>query len=237
VIQKLFVTLFRQKKILSKMAAFNYRTIQKIVTDLSKNSIPIYAHTQREKEALFEKIKTLLEADKRLTTKFSRYRGNEDTDWKTSLVIFFKAYDTNYSSIPYLKFDKLGRLCFDKDYEDIYRPVDFSTLQKVINEVFTLLEMNEADKLKKQKMRDLKTQGILAKLTEIAKEDGFEFDYEQIPTRIKLTIKLPEKKLLHIDILFANFQEVMQQVRPFIKNCREIAATGIGFSIEKEKRR
>jgi hypothetical protein len=229
--------LFRQKKILLKMAAFNYRTIQNIVTDLSKNSVPIYAHTQRDKDALFEKIKTLLASDKRLTIQFSRYKGNDDADWKTSLVIFFKMYDKNYSSIPSLRFDKLGRLCFDKDYGNTDRPVDFSTLQQVINEVFNLLEMNEADKLKKQKMRDLKTQGILAKLNEIAKEDGFEFEYEQIPTRIKLTIKLPEKKLLHIDILFANFQEVMQQVRPFIKNCREIAETGIGFSIEKEKRR
>jgi hypothetical protein len=219
------------------MATYNYRTIQKLVADLCKNVVPIVAHSERERDDLFDKIKTFVETDKRITTAYSKYRGSEDPDWVKGLKILFSDFDKNYSPIPSLRFDKLGRLCMDNYYADTHRPVDFSTLQRIIDDVHNLLEIDEADKLKKQKMRDLKTQGILARLTEIAQEDGFKFSYEQMPTRVKLMVKLPENKLLNVDIPFSNFQEVMQKVRPFIKNSREIAETGIAFTIEKLKRR
>ncbi len=219
------------------MEKYNYRTIKNIIVGLSKNAVPIVAHTASERDAVFQKVEDILAYDKRLTTSYSKYRGSEDPDWVKSLNILFSNYEKKYSPLPSLRFDSLGRLCMDNYYADTHNPIDFPSLQSVINEVHDMLEIDGADKLKKQKMRDLKTQGILAKLNEIAKEDGFKFHAEQTPTRVKLTVELPEKKLLNVDIPFSNFQEIMQKVRPFIKNSREIAETGIAFTIEKVKRR
>ena len=218
------------------MARFNYRTIQNLVADICQDTVPLYAHSERERDALFEKVKRLIESDKRLTTNFGSYKDSNEPDWVKNLNIIFKGYDKYFSPIPYIRFDKSGRLALNNGYSKSPCPLDFVTLQRIIDEVFILIDLDDADKLKKQKIRDLKTHGILAHLNAIAEEDGFEFYHYQIPTRIKLTVKLPEKKLLRIDIPFANFQEVMQQVRPFIKNSRELAATGISFMIEKDKR-
>lgn len=218
------------------MARFNYRTIQNLVASICQNTVPIYAQSEYERDALFEKVKTLIESDKRLTTKFGSYRGSNEPDWVKNITIIFKDYNKYFSPIPYIRFDKSGRLAMENGYNKSPCPLDFSTLQRIIDEVFLLIEMDDAEKLKKQKIRDLKTHGILAHLNAIAAEDGFEFYDEQMATRLKLTIKLPENKLLRIDVPFSNFQEVMQQVRPFIKNSRELAATGISFAIEKAKR-
>ena len=215
------------------MAKYNYRTIKNIIVDLSKNVVPIFAHTASERDAVLKKVEDFVKHDKRLTTSYSSYRGSEDPDWVKCLRIHFLDFPKDYSPLPSLRFDGKGRLCMDNYYAETYNPIDLPSLQRVIDEVHNMLEIDEADKLKKQKMRDLKTQGILAKLNEIAKEDGFKFHAEQIPTRVKLTIELPENKLLRIDVPFSNFQEVMQKMRPFIKNSREIAETGIAFTIEK----
>ena len=219
------------------MAKYNDRTIKNIIVDLSKNVVPIVAHTESERDAVFKKVEAILAYDKRLTTSYSKYRGSEDPDWVKCMRIHFVDFPKDYSPLPSLRFDGKGRLCMDNYYADTHNPIDFPSLQRVINEVHDMFEIDGADKLKKQKMRDLKTQGILAKLNEIAQEDGFKFYAEQTPTRVKLTIELPENKLLNIDVPFSNFQEVMQKMRPFIKNSREIAETGIAFTIEKVKRR
>ena len=218
------------------MATYNYRTIKNIIADLSKNAVPIYAHSPSEKEAIFDKLKTFVESDARLTTTFSTYRGSEDPDWVKCMKVFFKSFDKNFSPIPSLRFDTTGRLCFDNYYADTHHPIDFPTLQQAIDAVFDILEIDEADKLKKQKMRDLKAQGILSRLNEIAKEDGFEFYHEQLPTRINVTIKLPHDKILTFNVLFSNFQETMQKIRPFIQHSKELAEMGVPFIIEKAKK-
>jgi hypothetical protein len=218
------------------MATYNYRTIKNIIADLSKNALPIYAHGHSEKEAIFDKFKTLVESDARLTAGFSTYRGSEDPDWVKCMRVFFKNFDKNYSPMPSLRFDTKGRLCFDNYYADTHQPIDFYTFQQALDAVFDILEIDEADKLKKQKMRDLKAQGILARLTDIAKEDGFKFHYEQLATRINVTIHLPHDKILTFNVLFSNFQETMQKIRSFIQQSRALAEMGVPFIIEKAKR-
>ena len=218
------------------MATYNYRTIKNIIADLSKQALPIYAYSQSEKDAVFDKIKNLIGSDTRLTLSYSTYRGSEDPDWVKCLRVLFKKFDKSYSPMPSLRFDTKGRLCFDNYYADTHHPIDFDGLQQVIDAVFDILEIDEADKLKKQKMRDLKAQGILSRLNEIAKEDGFKFNYEQLATRINVIIHLPYDKILTFNVLFANFQETMQKIRPFIQRSRELAEMGVPFFIEKAKK-
>jgi hypothetical protein len=214
------------------MARLNYRSVEKIMAGICKDSVPIYAHSRYEQDALFEKVKTFITSDKRLSTSSGSYGDTYEPSVKYINVIF-KDYDKNFSPLPYIRINSSGCLSFKISGPKISCPLDFETLQQAIDEMFKLIELDKADKMKLQKIRDLKTSGIIGKLNEIAKEDGFKFHHEQTPTRVKVSIVLPKNKTLRIDVLFADFQEVMQQVRPFIKSCQELAATGLAFSIEK----
>ncbi len=217
------------------MATFNYKTIERVTAQVCENSVPIIAHSQKEQEEALHKFRTFIESDIRLRASIGS-RSSAKNTWSKFLSIYLSNYDYQFPSIPHIQFDTLDRLVMFEDHFKKACPIDYTTFPLVINEMFKLHEIEQADKKKKQKMRDLKTQGILAKLNEIAKEDGFKFHAEQIPTRVKLTIELPENKLLKIDIPFSNFQEVMQKVRIFIQNSRKMAETGISFTVEKGKR-
>ncbi len=214
------------------MARINYRSVEKIMSEICKDSVPTYAHSRYEKDALLEKVKTFIVSDKRLSTSSGSYSDTHEPEFVKYINVIFKDYDKYFSPLPYIRIDSSGCLSFKISGSKKSCPLDFITLQRAIDEMFKLIELNNTDKLKQQKIRDLKTVGIIAKLNEIAKEDGFKFHHEQMPTRVKLSIVLPNNKTLRIDVLFSDFQEVMQNVRPFIKNCRELAATGLKFVIE-----
>jgi hypothetical protein len=213
------------------MATFNTKTIEKITAKISEQTVPLIAKTPKEQEELFAKVKVFVEQDERLRAG-NGSRSSANNRWTKYLPIDLKNYDYYFPSIPSILFDDLGRLVM---YEDNYKapyPIDFTTLPLVINEMFKLHKIEQADKKKKQKMRDLKTQGILARFKEIAKEDGFDYTYEQSTNKVVLRIQLPKNKGLHIDVPFSNFQEVMQNVRDLIKNVQELTNKGISFRIK-----
>jgi hypothetical protein len=212
------------------MATFNTKTIEKITATISEQTVPIIAKTTTEQEEMFDKVKAFIEKDKRLHTG-NGSRSRKKT-WTKYITIYLKRHDYYFPSIPPIQFDDDGCLVM---YEDNYKkpcPIDFTTLPLIINEMFKLHEIEEADKKKKQKMRDLKTQGILARFKEIAQEDGFEYSYEQSTTKVILRVKLPKNKALHVDVPFSNFQEVMQNVRDLIRNVEELTSKGISFRIK-----
>jgi hypothetical protein len=212
------------------MATFNTKTIEKITATISEQTVPLIAKTPKEQEELFDKVKAFIEKDKRFHTgNGSRSRRNT---WTKYISIYLKRYDEYFPSIPSIQFNELGQLVM---FEDGYKkscPIDFKTLPLIINEMFKVHDIEEADKKKKQKMRDLKTQGILARFNEIAKEDGFEYTHEQSTTKVILRVQLPKNKALLVDVPFSNFQEVMQNVRDLIKNIQELTTKGISFRIK-----
>jgi hypothetical protein len=213
------------------MATFNYKTIEKITAQISENAVPIIARTPKEQEAVFDQFKAFIESDKRLRVS-NGSRSSDKNAWSKYLSIYLSSYDYYFPSIPSIQFDTLDRLVMYEDHFKKACPIDYATFPLIINALYKLHEIEEADKKKKQKMRDLKTQGILAKFKQIAAEDGFDYTYEQSTTKVVLSIKLPKNKTLHVDVPFSNFQEVMQNVRDLIKNVEELTGKGISFRVK-----
>ena len=213
------------------MATFNYKTIERVTAQVCENSVPIIAHSQREQEETLDKFKKFIESDKRLRVSTGS-RSSAKNAWSKYLSVYLSSYDYQFPSIPNIQFDTLDRLVMFEDHFKKACPIDYQTFPLVINEMFKLHEIEQADKKKKQKMRDLKTQGILAKFKQIAAEDGFKYAYEQSTTKVVLSIQLPKNKTLHVDVPFSNFQEVMQNIRELIKNVEELTKKGISFRIK-----
>ena len=66
------------------MATYNYRTIKNIIADLSKNVVPIYAHSPSEKEAIFDKLKTF---DNLLTWKLLYRKATSGKKFTVSALV------------------------------------------------------------------------------------------------------------------------------------------------------
>ena len=213
------------------MATFNYKTIERVTAQVCENSVSIIAHSQREQEEALHKFRTFIESDKRLRVSIGSGSSGKNT-WSKYLSVYLANYDYDFPSIPHIQFDTLDRLAMFESHSKKACPIDYTTFPLVINEMFKLHEIEQADKKKKQKMRDLKTQGILAKFKQIATEDGFKYSYEQSTTKVVLSIHLPKNKRLQVDVPFSNFQEVMQNIRELIKNVEELTNKGISFRIK-----
>ena len=131
------------------MATFNTKTIEKITAKISEQAVPIFAKTTTEQEAMFAKVKAFVEKDERLRTG-NGSRSNHNNTWTKYLSVNLKDYDYHFPDIPSIQFDDLGRLVM---YEDNYKqpyPIDFTTIPLVVNEMFKLHKIEEADKKKKQ---------------------------------------------------------------------------------------
>jgi hypothetical protein len=215
------------------MPTFNNKTIEKIVATMSEKAVPIIAQGIQQQDEAFAKFKAfIIESDERLQVSTGSRSGKKN-EWTKLLSVYLKYHNSYYfPSIPRIQFDELNRLVMCEEHFKQTYPIDYATFPLVINELFKLNDIEEADKKKKEKLRDLKTQGILAKFKAIADEDGFEYTYEQSTLKVVLKIKLPRNKALHIDVPFANFQEVMQNVRDLIKNVEELTGKGISFRVK-----
>ncbi len=152
------------------MAKYNYKTIQKLTDDICKKSVPIFAHSEWEQAALFEKVKAFIESDKRLATKEGKHKRMTDTDWVKYVSVIFKEHSSYFSPLPSIIFDKSGRLALDNTASKNGCPLDFSTLQRVIDEMFTLYEIDEADKLKSRKCATSKPKVFWQKLKKSPKK-------------------------------------------------------------------
>ncbi len=144
---------------------------------------------------------------------------------------------------PYKKRDELSTdLLFNKQNELIFRHYSLkqewhvSKIEHVlllVEKVLEFFEEQHKKDLKNEKVQKLKIHSILAKLEEIAREDKFEFDHSHNSIRVTLFVKLPKDQSLSIQVPFKSFQEVMQEVRPIIRNILDMSAKGIVFQIAK----
>jgi hypothetical protein len=94
-----------------------------------------------------------------------------------------------------------------------------------------VVERKIAQKSRRQKVRDLKAQAIVAQVKKIAKEDKFDFYTETDTQKLTLYVSLSEKESVELQIPFAKFEEVLPQLRASIGAVRELNARGIKFKI------
>jgi hypothetical protein len=117
----------------------------------------------------------------------------------------------------------------------VYHLQQIYTLSDKMKLEYKRLEKNylkrEGVRLKKQKVKDLKHQAIIAKINQIAKEDKLKFSVIEYTNKVKLIICLAHAEEMVIDIPYDKFQETLKNLRTTIQTIRELRESGITFEI------
>lgn len=97
------------------------------------------------------------------------------------------------------------------------------------------LDRQQAQRRKREKVRQLKKQAIVAQVKKIAQAEKFDFYTDMDTVKLKLFVKLSDKDALELHIPFKHFQETLPKLGPTINALREIHQNGIKFKISSAR--
>lgn len=127
-------------------------------------------------------------------------------------------------------------ITFNQEHELIISHYSHQSTVYHIEQIYTFIEQLKLEhdkikgrRLKTEKINHLKQLAILAKIKEIAKEDEFDFYITKYKTKLKLSMRIENKKLLEVDIPYGKFQDILKDLRSLIKTIRELQKSGITF--------
>ncbi|MEM7531086.1 MAG: hypothetical protein AAF639_02825 [Chloroflexota bacterium] len=86
---------------------------------------------------------------------------------------------------------------------------------------------------KKQKLRDLKEQAIVASVKQLAKEEGFAYYTKSNSIRMYLYVRLSERECLELQIPFNKFEALFPQLRTIIQSARGLYEQGVKFKVKQ----
>lgn len=91
--------------------------------------------------------------------------------------------------------------------------------------------------VRRLKLRNLKSQAIVARIKTIAREDGFDFATEADQVKLKLYVRLGEGpgegEVIEVHIPFARFEEILPRLREALGDIRKLHADGIRFKLRQ----
>ncbi|MEZ4868023.1 MAG: hypothetical protein R3C14_42235 [Caldilineaceae bacterium] len=94
-----------------------------------------------------------------------------------------------------------------------------------------VVERKHAQKQRRQKVRDLKAQAIVAKVKNMAKEDQFDFYTQTDTQKLTLYVRLSDTESVELQVPFSKFEEVLPHLRASIQAVRALHARGIKFKL------
>lgn len=94
-----------------------------------------------------------------------------------------------------------------------------------------IAEQQHGKKKKREKVRDLQVQAILAQVKKLAREEQFAFYTRTRSLKIELYIKLSDQEHVKLTIPFGKFQEAAPLVREAVLKLRQLHQTGIRFRL------
>ncbi len=89
------------------------------------------------------------------------------------------------------------------------------------------LARRRALKAKREKVRDLKAQAIVAQVRQLAKEERFDFTTAWDSRKLKLFVKLSDAHCVEMQVPFKSFQETLPHLRSAIAALRQMYGQGI----------
>lgn len=118
---------------------------------------------------------------------------------------------------------------------DYYNTRLVSSLDELVNFVINCQERVDrrvAQNNKRQKIREFKTQAIIAQVKKIAQEERLAYHTETDTVKLKLYVKMSDKKFAKLDIPFKSFQEILPHLRATIQGLMTMHAQGINVTIK-----
>ncbi|RKZ82882.1 MAG: hypothetical protein DRR19_19950 [Candidatus Parabeggiatoa sp. nov. 1] len=214
-------------------------TIQKIFREHFKGEVPI-VKSGSEKTVLISNVKPALSTNNGVEIKnpssYYKYKNKNPDEICCFNIISSSKY---YSDQEFgLRFNDQNEFIIEDrhwlnspvyDLEQIYTLFDKMKLE--YNRLETNYLKREAVRVKKQKVKGLKHQAIIAKINQIAKEDKFKFCVMKYVYKVKLVIYLAQAEEMAIDIPYEKFQETLKNLRATIQTIRELRESGVTFQI------
>ncbi len=108
---------------------------------------------------------------------------------------------------------------------------DVDEIIQFVMHVKQRLVRRQAQKVKREKVRDLKAQAIIAQVRQLAKAEQFDFVTQTDTQKLKLFVKLSDREAIEIHIPFTQFQQILPQLRTTIASLRELHTSGLRFNI------
>ncbi len=213
--------------------ALDYRTIKKFFKEHFKGKNPIKVTSSKRKE-LAETIKQRLVGLHNVSTeKHRRYYMSKDR--VNSLIYTFFINDPTsdgyYSSNDFNFY--VGEQ-MELTIEGSYSSAVVSDIDEVLAFISACqerLDRKNAQKRKREKVRDFKAQAIIAQVKKLAKEEKFDFYTQTDTVKLKLYVKLSDKVSIELHIPFKRFQEVLPNLQKAILALKELSASGIKFKV------
>ncbi|MEL6108446.1 MAG: hypothetical protein AAFU85_20660 [Planctomycetota bacterium] len=169
----------------------------------------------------------------------SQHPGDRDSRSRT--LCRFTIPDPN-NDIHFWRSDEL-RLEFDDEARLVlqsykYRSPQHSALVSDADEIKSFVRhvreryaKRHAGAKKREKVREFKSQAIIAQVRKLAKEEQFDFATTNDTQKLKLFVKLSKQHLIEIDVPFTRFEKALPKLRDTIQSLRELYAEGLRFKI------
>ncbi len=192
-----------------------------------------------------QKQLTLLAQCKHQLMKLPQLRPEQNT-WYDSRgnLDFHVVLDARHISDVHirLQFDKKGRLCLTKRYhgtdlakvsnmEEIAAFAD--ALRKASIAEDRRYEKLAFDAVKKEKIKSLKEQAIVAKIRELCAAEQVSYILETgYLHKMKLLVRLSDAERMEVDIPFASYQNILQNLQTAIQSFRELLAKNVVIKVK-----
>ncbi len=214
--------------------ALDIRSINKLLKDAFNETNPIHVNPA-EREVLGASITQQLTRIEGVDTKSYQYLPEAE---RARVVCTFAIPDPDSPS--FYRANNNFRLVLDEN--DLItlkterrgsqaRVSDVDEVTQFIMQVKQRLTRRQAQRVKRQKIRDLKAQAIIAQVKQLAKAEQFDFMTQTDSQKLKLFVKLSDRDVLEIHIPFSQFQHILPQLQTTIASLRELHASGLRFNI------
>jgi hypothetical protein len=214
--------------------ALNSRSIKKLMQEHFRGKHPMQVETTAH-EALGETIRQRLATLEGIDTQRYHYVSEQE---KTRLVSTFTILDPGQP--PYTSASNHFRLLLDEHSgltivhgHNNERAV-VSALDELVAFVLHCkqrLARRQALQAKRDKVRYLQAQAIIAQVKQVAQEEQFDFMTEMDRQKLKLFVRLSDSYCLELHVPFKRFQEMLPQLRTVIVSLRTLYASGMSFKI------
>ncbi len=214
------------------------RTIQKLMRETFRGTPPL-VFDRTERDGLASRIRESLGGIEGVDATTSGYVREEE---KPRYVCEFSINDPN--AYYYYRSRESFRLLLDDAGRLTIQEANFHTLKAVgamisdLDEIVVFvrrykqrIDRQRAIKAKREKIREIQTQAIVAQVRKLAREDRFDFAYEADPRKLNLYVKLSEKNILVLYVPFKDFKECLPRLGSAIASLRELHQSGIRFEI------
>jgi hypothetical protein len=109
-----------------------------------------------------------------------------------------------------------------------------------LGEIFSLvarcqdrLLRQQAQRVKQEKVKSLKSQAVIARVKQLAREEKFDFSTDTSPRFLKLYVKLSERECAELQVPFKDFEAAVPHLRGAIQSLRGFHACGMRFGLRQ----